>query len=176
MMRSIGSSHGLKDQQKDDVNRYAGTSFKYAQRFVVSEAVTRGWKIATCDISKAFLQGVTYRELSELTGEPLREVNFTLPSASNGTLRKVKGFETFNPYREVLHCDKPGTGSVDAPRCFLLNLSKVTNDVCGMRPSSIDQELCMQHVERGGTQVLLALLTKHVDDIKITGGVDTSVS
>ena len=31
------------------------------------------WPILTADISKAFLQGVTYEELRELTGEPLRE-------------------------------------------------------------------------------------------------------
>jgi hypothetical protein len=32
--------------------------------------------ICTTDISKAFLQGVTYKELAEATGEPLREVHF----------------------------------------------------------------------------------------------------
>ena len=49
---------------------------------------------------------------------PIREVNFYLPHTSNAILKQVPGFETFNPMTEVLHCDKPGTGSVDAPRCF----------------------------------------------------------
>ena len=57
-----------------------------------------------------------------MTGEPLREVNFTLPSQ----LRQIPGFESFDPVTEVLHCDKPGTGSVDAPRCFSIKLGRVT--------------------------------------------------
>ena len=61
----------FKDAEKHPVDRYAGTSRRYSQRCLVSEAVCRGWSIATTDISKAFLQGVTFQELSELTGEPL---------------------------------------------------------------------------------------------------------
>ena len=34
----------------------------------------------TADISKAFLQGVTYEEFAQLTGTPVREVNFYLPA------------------------------------------------------------------------------------------------
>ncbi len=43
---------------------------------LVPEAVNHGWDVCTADISKAFLRGVTYKELAEATGEPLREVNF----------------------------------------------------------------------------------------------------
>ncbi len=70
---------GFKDVDKDLVAKYAGTSQRYTQRILCSEAVIRGWDIANTDISKAFLQGVTYKELAEMTGEPLREVNFDLP-------------------------------------------------------------------------------------------------
>ena len=66
---------GFKDQQKADIDRYAGTSTRCSQKLIVSEAVKRGWDICTADISKAFLQG----ELAELTGETLRGVNFYLP-------------------------------------------------------------------------------------------------
>jgi hypothetical protein len=93
---------------------------------LVSEAVLRGWDLITTDISKAFLQGVTYDELAKLTGERPREVNFYLPASNIPVLRKVKGFENFNPATEVLHCDKPGTGLVDAPRVFSLKLSSIT--------------------------------------------------
>ena len=57
---------------KDDVASYAGTSQIYSQRILVSEAALRGWDLATTDISSAFMQWNTYKELAELTGEPLR--------------------------------------------------------------------------------------------------------
>ena len=130
----------------------------------MSVAVTNKWPIATTDISKAFLQGVTYEELHRLTGEPIREVNFYLPSSSVSALQKVEGFTDFNPNTEVLHCDKPGTGSVDAPRCFSMKLALCTERI-GMKQSSVDPELCFLH-DKGK---LVCLLTKHVDDLKITG-------
>jgi len=86
---------GFKDSAKQDIDRYAGTSSKCSQKILVSEAVRRGWDICTTDISKAFLQGVTYKELAELTGEPEREVNFYLPAGQIALLRKVPGFESF---------------------------------------------------------------------------------
>ena len=84
---------------------------------MLSEAVCRGWDICTTDISKAFLQGVTYEELADMTGGPIREVSFELPPGSLHMLKQMEGFSDFNPVTEVLHCDKPGTGLVDAPRC-----------------------------------------------------------
>jgi len=170
VIRARLTVRGFKDMEKHTVDRYAGTSQRYSQRIIASEAVLRGWDIATTDISKAFLQGVTYAELAQLTGEPLREVNFYLPAANVSLLRQVAGFEDFNPALEVLHCDKPGTGSVDAPRCFSLKLSICTTQDCGMQPSSVDPELCMLHHKDGsGNLILVCLLTKHVDDVKITG-------
>jgi hypothetical protein len=120
VIRARLTVRGFKDLEKHLVDRYAGTAQRYSQRVLVSEAVMRGWDIGTTDISKAFLQGVTYKELSEMTGEPVREVNFYLPARSSVLLKQVDGFQNFNPQLEVLHCDKPGTGSVDAPRCFSL--------------------------------------------------------
>ena len=116
MIRARLTIRGFKDREKGDVDRYAGTSSKLSQKLLVSEAVARKWDVGTTDISKAFLQGVTYEELAELTGEPLREVNFYLPAYNIPMLKAVEGFEDFNPQVEVLHCDKPGSGSFDAPR------------------------------------------------------------
>ena len=129
---------------KDNVAKYAGTSKRHSQRILCSEAVVRGWDVATADISWAFLQGVTYEELAEQTGEPLREVNFILPPYCIPFLRKVPGFEDFNPTHEVLHCDKPGTGCNDAPRCFSLKLSKVTRDLvaCNSAPWTMSFAFC----------------------------------
>ena len=156
---------GFKDQDRGDVDRYAGTSSRVAQKLIVSEAVRQKRVLLTTDISKAFLQGVTYKELSELTGKPMREVNFYLPMSNVHLLRQVPGFESFDPQKEVLHCDKPGTGLVDALRAFTMKLSLVTRDKCGLIPSKVDPELCMRHDNGAHT----CIMTKHVDDLKIAG-------
>jgi len=113
---------------------------------------------------------VTYEELARLTGEPLREVNFTLPPNNVPMLRQVPGFESFDPAKEVLHCDKPGTGSVDAPRAFSLKLQGVLERI-GLKPCSVDPELWFLHKD----QKLAMVLTKHVDDLKATGETDIIV-
>ncbi len=168
VIRARLTIRGFKDLQAHELDNYAGTSQRYSQRILVSEAVRQGWDICTADISKAFLQGVTYQELAEATGEPLREVNFFLPAYCIPLLRKVPGFENFDPTTEVLHCDKPGTGCTDAPRCFSMKLAKVTSEQCNLQASKIDPQLCMQH-ENGE---LVLLMTKHVDDLKVTGKYD----
>ena len=164
---------GFKDIQANDLDSYAGTSQRYSQRVIVSEAVIREWDLANSDISKAFLQGVTYEELARITGEPLREVNFYLPGYCIPFLRKIPGYEDFDPVTEVLHCDKPGTGCNDAPRCFSLKLAKVTHDLCGMVACTVDKELCFLHCPETGR--LKAILAKHVDDLKICSDKQTIV-
>ena len=168
VIRARLTVRGFKDCDKGLVATYAGTSQRFSQRILVSEAVIRGWDLATSDISKAFLQGVTYSELAALTGEKVREVNFYLPAYNIPQLRQVPGFENFNPESEVLHCDKPGTGSVDAPRCFSLKLSTVTTK-CGLVASNVDPELCYLHRMIDGKLVLVVIMAKHVDDLKVTG-------
>ena len=165
VIRARLTVRGFKDQQAHTLDSYAGTSQRYSQRLVCSEAVLRGWPICTTDISKAFLQGVTYEELSELTGEPIREVNFSLPRACVDILRQVPGFEDFDENVEVLHCDKPGTGLVDAPRAFSMKLAMVTKDQCHMMPTTVDNELCVKF-DKG---TLICIMAKHVDDLKLTG-------
>ena len=77
---------GFKDRQARELDSYAGTAQRFSQRVVCSEAVLRGWDLVSADISKAFLQGLSYKELAEATGEPLREVNFYLPGPSQHLL------------------------------------------------------------------------------------------
>ena len=170
IIRARLTIRGFKDLDKSVVDTYAGTSQRYSQRMLVSECVKRKWQLVAADISKAFLQGVTYEELHKATGEPLREVNFYLPPASIPILKQVPGYESFDARTEVLHCDRPGTGSVDAPRCFSMKLAMVTREICGMSDSTVDPELCMLHKpDPSGKLQLVAMMTKHVDDLKITG-------
>jgi hypothetical protein len=177
VIRSRLCLRGFKDLDAKDLDSYAGTAQRCTQRLLVSEAVIRRWPICTTDISKAFLQGVTYEELAAATGEPLREVNFYLPEYAVAFLKELPGWENFDPRTEVIHCDKPGTGCNDAPRCFSLKLAKVTKDICGMQSCTVDNELCMLHetYKPGGSHTtetrkrLKALMAKHVDDLKMTG-------
>ena len=125
---------------------------------LVSEAANRRWNIVSTDISKAFLQGVTYKELAEITGEPLRDVNFYLPPSSVAVLKQIEGYTNFDPATEVLHSLKPSTGSVDAPRCFHLKLAQITRGKCNLVPTRTDEELLILH--RGGR--LVAILAIHV--------------
>ena len=71
--------------------------------------------------------------------------------------------------------------------------SKVTKDLCGMRQCSVDNELCFLHAKDAGDvgertqpaadgtgkpalRELLAMMAKHVDDLKITGSRKTILS
>ena len=155
---------GFKDRDADKVSTYAGTSTRYSQRLVASIAAIMGWDLATADISKAFLQGVSYDELAQITGEPKRDVCFDLPKMSLPALRSLPGYQDFDPSRETLRCLKPGTGLKDAPQAFSLKLSKVT-EACGLKPVSVDPELVAYH--RNGA--LVFIMSKHVDDLKFAG-------
>ena len=73
---------GFKDLDAKGLESYAGTASRFTQRILVSEAVIRKWDLCTTDISKDFLQGVTYEEFAEATGEPLREINFTFQATA----------------------------------------------------------------------------------------------
>ena len=155
---------GFREEKTGDEVNFSATATKFSQRLLVSEAVQRSWCIASTDISKAFLQGITYKELSSQTGAPERQVHFELCNRAAPLLEQIPGFQNFDPTRELLLCLKPGTGCRDAPRAFSMRLRKVT-DQYGLKSALIDSELEMLWE---GDQLKLIIL-KHVDDIKIAG-------
>ena len=181
---------GFRDLDAGVLETFAGTAKRASQRLLSSEAACRpDWVYVAADVPTAFLQGMTYEEMHELTGEAPREVNFTLPPGSAAILRQVPGYETFDENTECLHCIKPGTGCKDAPRAFSMKLARVTRSrECDTRPTTWDPELEVKHVEASsvptgstGTeaagdelsgasgQELVLMLSKHVDDLKIAG-------
>ena len=153
---------GFKDQEAEGLATFAGTSTRNSQRLVVSEAAIRGWPVTTLDVKKAFLKGISYDELATMTGDQRREVNFELDAESVAVLKTCKGYEDFNPAREVLHMLKPGTGCKDAPRCFSIQLTKATDESFGAKPTTYDPQLIVRHASKA----LNFIGTKHVDDIK----------
>ena len=128
--------------------------------------------ICTTGISKAFLQGVIYKYLAEGARAPLREVNFVRPGYCVPILRLMLGYEDFGFTQEALHCEKPGVGCNDAPRCFSLKLAMVTQSKCKMKPSTVDPEPCMRHDQVNGKSTLVTLLAKSADDLNMTGYAD----
>ncbi|CAE7222318.1 unnamed protein product [Symbiodinium sp. CCMP2592] len=157
---------GFKDL-REGLENFAATGSRQSQRLLSSEvACHSGWKLVAVDVAKAFLQGMSYQEMSELTGEDEHEVHFDLPTREAEYLKQVPGFEGFDPRKETLRCLKPGTGCRDAPRAFALKLAQFTrSETIGLRPSLFDSELELKHV---GSRLVL-LLVKHVDDLKIAG-------
>ena len=155
---------GFKETGADSQSNFAATASRFSQRLLSSECSLRGWTIASSDVPKAFLQGVSYSELAASTQKAERDVSFELTGEGLECLRALPEFATFDAAREVLHCLKPGTGCRDAPKCFSLQLRKVTAEF-GLKCSSVDSELEFLH-EHG--QLLLAII-KHVDDLKMIG-------
>ena len=151
---------GFMDLEAFSLDTFSGTAKRSSQRILASEAACHSdWIIASLDIDKAFLQGFTYKELAEATGEKERKVCFRLPPGSAAYLRKFPGFEDFDESIHCLESIKPGTGTKDAPRAFSLKLRKTTQAV-GLRSTSFDPEF----------EVKKDLLSaKHVDDVNTAG-------
>ena len=157
---------GFKDADADQLATYAGTSARLSQRLIVSEAVCRGWTLTALDVKKAFLKGISYRELAEATQEPQREVCVELSPDAVAILRQCPGFTDFDETREVLRMTKPGTGCKDAPKCWSMKLASATNTAFGASGTTYDPELICRHNKAGELEFIA---TKHVDDLKCAG-------
>ena len=137
----------------------------FSQRLLVSECALRGWTFGILRCSESLPPRSELRGArSATTQQPLRDVSFELGGEGLACLKQMQGFTDFDARSEVLHCLKPGTGCRDAPRCFSLKLRQVT-EAYGLQPSSIDSQLELLF-EAG---VLIMMILKHVDDLKMAG-------
>ena len=127
-------------------------------------AAQQGWDIVCWDISSAFLRGLTFKEMEDKLGGPVREVCFDLPTGTAELLCNIAGFESFNAALECLHMDKGGFGLKDAPRLFGLRRDSILRDH-GLKPTHADPQLWELH--EGAMLVLM--LSTHLDDLKVTG-------
>ena len=152
---------GFKDQAQG-LETFAGTASRWGQRVV--NAVTaqeEEWTLFSFDVSLAFAKGLSFKELSELTGEPLRVVQFELSREDAKILQKIAGFEAFNAEKEVLLMVKAVYGLKDAPRAWRkkLHLLLSTFDLVSLYA---DPQLYTRH-EKNQLQMILSA---HVDDLK----------
>ena len=156
-------AQGFKDRQS--VQNYASTTTRWGQRILLALSVQFGWRLASADVSEAFLRGLTFKELYEMgVDSTLRQVQLILPPGSEELIRTLPGLEDFSSQNECLFLLKPGFGLKDAPRLWNLALKKVLTRI-GLVATKADPQLYIKH--RAGRLILI--ISVHVDDLKITG-------
>ncbi len=133
------------------------------------------------DISAAFLKGMTFQEIQQVTGEPLRSVQFDFPAQDAWILQQLPGMGDYDYHTEVLDLIKALWGLKDAPRAFGLRLSQTLSDI-GYKPSIVDPQVWRKYVFQrvadsehrrvAGAEIdmtgakVVSLLSTHIDDIK----------
>ena len=116
---------GFKDRDQD-LETFAGTATRTGQK-VVNHCVAQNpnFELFSFDVSQAFAKGLTFEDLSQLTGTEVRKVQFRLAPEDIPILRKIPGYEDFDPETEVLEMIKPIYGLKDAPRAWRKRLHQV---------------------------------------------------
>ena len=120
------TARGFKDIQafSEGHQTYSGTASKWGQREINIMAANTGHRLFSMDISAAFLKGMTFKEISQLTGEPLRSVQFEVPPRDAWLVQQLPGMADFDHQSEVLDLIKALWGLKDAPRAFSLRLQR----------------------------------------------------
>jgi Reverse transcriptase (RNA-dependent DNA polymerase) len=153
---------GFEDLARD-MQCFSATASRWSQKVILSVAVQRGWELMVADVATAFLQGMTFRELADLQGTPIREVAFRPPKGSEHFFQALEG-KLYQPDRDVLAMLKPVYGLKDAPAAWRAKLALVLKGLGG-KPCHIDSCLWIWH--DGG--LLTAIISTHVDDLKGAG-------
>ena len=157
---------GFRD--KETTENYSGTATRWTQRLLLAIAVENNWPVAAADVSEAFLRGLTFAEVSKITGQPLRSVQLQLPDGVQEVLRDIPGLSDLDFAVEVLEMVKPGYGLKDAPRLWAQRLRRCLREL-NLLPLKVDAQAYVMHEDNR----LICMLTVHVDDIKLTGSLET---
>ena len=160
---------GFQDLAASSLETYASTASRWSQRFVVSICTTFSWTITVWDVSTAFLQGMSFDQLSTTTGTELRQVAFTPPRGAEKYFKELTGCGHYDPTVMVLRMLKPVYGLKDAPRAWRLRLDAELRRLQG-HPMLSDSSVYLWF--RNGT-TLSAIISTHVDDLKGGGDKDT---
>jgi len=138
---------GFKDRDQD-LETFAGTATRSGQR-VVNHIVAQNpdFDLFSFDVSQAFAKGLTFEDLSRLTGTEVRKVQFRLAPEDIPILRKVPGYEDFDPETEVLEMIKPIYGLKDAPRAWRKRLHQVLIEF-GCKALYAEPEIYVLHEDR----------------------------
>jgi hypothetical protein len=160
-IKSRITMRGFKDRC-EWMETFAGTASRWAQRVVNSCTVQEDdFVLFSLDVGSDFAKGMTFEDLSRLTGEPLRAVEFDLSPEDVKILKQIPGFETFDPATETLTMIKPIYGLKDAPRAWRKKLHLILTE-WGMKQLYADAQLYASHHQKR----LKCILSTHVDDLK----------
>ena len=135
---------GFQDYFAHLRERYSGTASRNSQKLLCSRcACMPGFIVATFDIEKAFLQGMTVQEVSGATGTAEEETRcITVWLCIHSPQAPPPGYETLDDRSEVRLALNASTGTVAAPRAFSLKLAKITQGPpFHPKPSSRDPEV-----------------------------------
>ena len=132
---------------------------------VCSTAVNHGWKIQIADVKTAFLQGMTFEEIAQITGEPVRQVQISPPKGSWPFLQAFPCMKGCGESTHVLGLAKPVYGLKDAPRAWRIKLDIILKQLSA-QPMKCDPSLYMWFDKQGK---LTCLASTHVDDLKLCG-------
>ena len=152
-------------QDTADVQSFASTASRWGQRIIVSLSVLFGWNLWIADVSTAFLRGMDFSELSQLTNTEERDVAFLPPRGSERFFTELEGMHDLNFQTEVLRLLKAVYGLRDAPRAWRIRLDLELVKLGG-KSLYTDKSLYAFHDSTGKLE---ALLSTHVDDIKGCG-------
>lgn len=161
------TARGFKDIQAyaENIATFSGTSSKSAQRAINGFVAQHEYVLFSMDISAAFLKGLTFQEIAELTGEPLRSVQFVMPPGCVHLLRRLPGLEDFDPITEILDFLKAMWGLKDAPRAFGLRRDQTLREF-GARPTVKDPNMWIKIAQISGSPKVVCSFSTHLDDIK----------
>ena len=149
-----------------NVTTFASTATRWSQRLIVSIAVQEGWDLFVSDVATAFLQSDTFSEVAEQTSTQIRDVSFMPPKDCNDEIKRLAGFETWDPVHEVLHLLRPVYGLKDAPKMWKRKLNDTLLKLGGIPAPTDNSVYCFYKGSR-----LTAAIATHVDDIKGCGEV-----
>ena len=80
------------------------------------QAAQYGLVLWSADAGRAFRKEATSATIAEMSGQPLRRMQFELPENGIPPPRKLPGLEDCSPLLEVLEMVRPGFVLKEAPR------------------------------------------------------------
>ncbi len=149
---------GFQDMQQD-LSTFSSTASRWTQRIILSVCVQRLWPCLVADVSTAFLQGLSFEEISKLEKTPQRAIEFTPPKGAEALFAELE--PGYDPIRQAFKMLKAVYGLRDAPKLWRTRLCQVLRETGGV-PSFSDGCLFLWFF--GG--ILTAIFSIHVDDLK----------
>ena len=167
-------ARGFLDPQKEQLPTRSATATRLSQRLVVSTAAAHLFKLASLDVSGAFLKGFTFEKVHQALAKrgvvsPPRKVVIIPPP---NTWRQLSHFDSnFHVPEEALGnygllALKPAYGLNDAPLAWQMALQETLQESGGQQ-SLLDE--CLWHFKTSDGQ-LRGLVTTHVDDLAMASG------